>query len=85
MRRIRPVLFAVSTALSLSLAAPSLAQYGGPSGSHGPDQQQQEDDAKRKKRDEAFGNLNAPLPQLRNAGPCPFVKVLYDASRYVEF
>ncbi|MGI9170208.1 MAG: Tat pathway signal sequence domain protein, partial [Caulobacteraceae bacterium] len=37
------------------------------------------------KRDEAFGNLNAPLPQLRNAGPCPFVKVLYDASRYVEF
>ena len=27
----------------------------------------------------------APLPQLRNAGPCPYVKVLYDAGRYVEF
>ena len=22
---------------------------------------------------------------MRNAGPCPFVKALYDASRYVEF
>jgi hypothetical protein len=22
---------------------------------------------------------------MRNAGPCPFVKTLYDASRYVEF
>lgn len=27
----------------------------------------------------------APLPGQRNAGPCPFVKVLYDAARYVEF
>jgi hypothetical protein len=29
--------------------------------------------------------LSAPLPKIRNAGPCPFVKVLYDAGRYVEF
>ena len=27
---------------------------------------------------------NLALPQLRNAGPCPYVKVLYDAARYVE-
>ena len=26
----------------------------------------------------------APLPDQKNAGPCPFTKVLYDASRYVE-
>ena len=26
----------------------------------------------------------APLPAMRNAGPCPFVKTLYDAARYVE-
>ena len=26
-----------------------------------------------------------PLAALRNAGPCPFVKVLYDAGRYHEF
>lgn len=46
---------------------------------------QQEEQAKKKKRDEEWGNAQAPLPQLRNAGPCPFVKVLYDAGRYVEF
>ena len=41
--------------------------------------------AKKKKRDEEWNQPKAPLPQLRNAGPCPYVKVLYDASRYVEF
>jgi hypothetical protein len=88
MRRIRVYLFAACTALSLSWAAPTFAQYGGggPGGrGAGPDQQQAEDDAKRKKRDEAFGAGNAALPALRNAGPCPYVKVLYDAARYVEF
>ncbi len=47
--------------------------------------QQQDDDAKKKKRDEDWGDKQAPLPALRNAGPCPFVKSLYDAARYVEF
>lgn len=41
--------------------------------------------AARRARSEAFGDRQAPLPQLRNAGPCPFVKVLYDAGRYIEF
>ena len=82
MRPIRPILFSLCMAGTLLPAAPTLAQYGGPTGAG--DQQAQEDAAK-KKRDEAFGNLSAPLPQLRNAGPCPFVKVLYDAARYVEF
>lgn len=26
----------------------------------------------------------APLRRVANAGPCPFVKILYDAARYVE-
>jgi hypothetical protein len=88
MRRIRTYFFAACTVLSLSWAAPTFAQYGGggPGGrGGGPDQQQQEDDAKKKKRDEEFGAGNAALPALRNAGPCPYVKVLYDAARYVEF
>jgi len=46
---------------------------------------QEEDAAKRRKRQEEWGNSQAPLPALRNAGPCPFVKTLYDAGRYVEF
>jgi hypothetical protein len=44
---------------------------------------EQEAKDKKKKEDE-LGDKQAPLPQLRNAGPCPFVKVLYDAARYVE-
>jgi hypothetical protein len=54
---------------------------------HGGQQQGSEDeDAKNRKRDEEWGNnqRNLSLPQLRNAGPCPYVKVLYDAARYVE-
>jgi Ni/Co efflux regulator RcnB len=63
------------------------AQYGGGGAGRQADDQrkQQEDDAKKKKRDKEWGNSSAPLPQMRNAGPCPFVKTLYDASRYVEF
>ena len=48
-------------------------------------QRQEEEAAKKRKRDEEWGNSQAPLPALRNAGPCPFVKTLYDAARYVEF
>jgi hypothetical protein len=58
---------------------------GGGRGGGGGDQQQQQDDAKKKKRDKEWGDNAAALPQMRNAGPCPFVKTLYDASRYVEF
>ncbi|MDB5439475.1 MAG: hypothetical protein JWM33_1902 [Caulobacteraceae bacterium] len=32
-----------------------------------------------------FTNRQAPLPVLPNAGPCPTVKVLYDAARYIDF
>jgi hypothetical protein len=64
---------------------PARAQMGGGPGAGGPDQQQQEEDAKKKKRDQEFGTNQAALPQLRNAGPCPYVKSLYDAARYVEF
>lgn len=46
---------------------------------------QEQDAAKKKKRAEEWGDNQAPLPALRNAGPCPFVKTLYDAARYVEF
>src|SRR3954469_21836814 len=54
-------------------------------GQEGDDDKQAKEDAARKKRESEWGNARAPLPQLRNAGPCPFVKVLYDAGRYNEF
>jgi hypothetical protein len=47
-----------------------------------PDPEQEAKD--KKKKEDEWGDKQAPLPQLRNAGPCPYVKVLYDAARYVE-
>jgi hypothetical protein len=78
MRRLRLYLFVVTAALTFLPAAASYAQAGGGS-------QQADDDAKAKKRKEEFGDLTGPTPALRNAGPCPFVKTLYDAARYIEF
>lgn len=46
---------------------------------------QQQDDSSSKKKKDDWGDKQAPLPAMRNAGPCPFVKTLYDAARYVEF
>jgi hypothetical protein len=51
--------------------------------------QQQKDDPEaeakdKKKKEDEWGDKQAPLPALRNSGPCPYVKALYDAARYVE-
>jgi hypothetical protein len=51
----------------------------------GQDDKDQADAAKKKKRDEEWDQSQAPLQALKNAGPCPYVKVLYDAGRYVDF
>jgi hypothetical protein len=74
-------------AAAFMVAAPfaAHAQYGGGAGQGGGGDKQAEDDAKKKKRDKEWGDSQAPLPALRNAGPCPYVKTLYDAGRYVEF
>ncbi len=37
-----------------------------------------------KKKKDDWGDKHMPLPSINSAGPCPFVKVLYDAARYVE-
>ena len=44
----------------------------------------QSDEDKKKKKEE-WDLRQAPLPSQKNAGPCPYVKVLYDAGRYEEF
>lgn len=71
------VLAAVTTIPQASMAQANRRQ--------GEADRQQEEADKRKKRDAEWGDSRAPLQALRNAGPCPFVKVLYDAGRYVEF
>ena len=49
--------------------------------SRNPQEQQQQRPQQQRERAPVLGRL----PGERNAGPCPFVKVLYDAARYVEF
>jgi hypothetical protein len=74
-----PLLLAAWVALPASSA---LAQYG--QGRPGQDSQDEEA-AKSKKKNDEWNLYQAPLPGKRNAGPCPYVKVLYDAARYEEF
>ena len=77
---------------SLPLSS-ALAQYGpgpggsGPAGESGGGGSNPDEDAAKKKKDEEWDvNTNlAPLPGAKNAGPCPYVKVLYDAGRTIDF
>lgn len=80
MRRL--LLISLAAAIA-AVPALSYAQYGG--GAGGGDDKQAQEDAAKKKRDKEWGDNQAALPELRNAGPCPYVKTLYDAARYVEF
>jgi hypothetical protein len=50
-----------------------------------PQPDDQAEAAKKRQRDSEFDDFQAPLPGMKAAGPCPYVKVLYDAARYVEF
>lgn len=79
MRRIAAI--ALSAVLAATFAGETaFAQIGNSN-----PEKEAEEAAKRRKREEEWGQPTAPLPALRNAGPCPFVKVLYDAGRYHEF
>jgi hypothetical protein len=90
----RPLVTAIMIAAWCTLpAGAALAQYGGGGGGGGgrggggggkPDPDQEEA-AKKKKDDEWNTTTNLALPGKKNAGPCPYVKVLYDAARYLEF
>lgn len=80
MRRTLALAAAALMALTVLPTGSVLAQGRGDD-----DDKQRQEAAKKKKRDEEWNQPSAPLPQLRNAGPCPYVKVLYDAGRYTEF
>jgi hypothetical protein len=82
----RHLLVAAVTVIAAAVALPATTYAQGRN--QDPDAQarkQQEEAAKKRKQKEEWGDNQAPLQALRNAGPCPFVKSLYDAARYVEF
>jgi hypothetical protein len=74
MRRLLLGLFASAVAMT-AFSAPAMAQTRG-------DEREQQD---LERRLEEFELTPAPLRDRPNAGPCPFVRILYDAARYVEF
>lgn len=75
MRRTLLMLSVLVTAWTMVPVIHAFAQQGG----------EDQSDADKKKKKEEWDLKQAPLPQLKNAGPCPYVKVLYDAGRYEEF
>jgi hypothetical protein len=94
MRPVHILLCAVIAATLAIPAAPAFAQFGGGGGGGGrggggqggQGGKSDDDDAAKKKKDEEWnGPAQLDLPGVHNAGPCPYVKVLYDAGRYVEF
>jgi hypothetical protein len=70
--------------LSASSAGMAFAQMGGGMGGGGGGDDQQAA-ADRQKKDDEWGDKSLNLKKRRAEGPCPYVKVLYDAARYHEF
>ena len=80
----RPIALALSLVL---LAGLPLARAYAQSSQNEDDQRRQaqaDEDKKKKEKDKEWQLQQGPLPELRNSGPCPYAKVLYDAGRYVE-
>jgi len=80
----RQMLLAAAVLAALT-AVPAASYAQGRRDPEAEQRKQQEEAAKKRRQREEWGDVQAPLPALRNAGPCPFVKSLYDAARYVEF
>jgi len=78
-------LLLVSAVLAALTAVPNLSWAQGRRDPEAEQRKQQEEASKKRKQREEWGDNQAPLQALRNAGPCPYVKSLYDASRFIEF
>src|SRR3954464_14249009 len=81
----RPLIFfAVGAALVLAPVAAS-AQYGRSSPRPGGGGAQEPSPSEKSKKNDEWNLSKAPTPGVAAAGPCPYVKILYDAARYQEF
>lgn len=77
MRRLMLAFSALALATSVVVPTEALAQSRGK-----PEAEKPSDKEKKKKE---WDLVQRPLKDRPNAGPCPYVKVLYDAARYIEF
>jgi hypothetical protein len=71
----------ISTLALMSAFDPALAQGRGQGGG----QKKEESPEDKEKKDEEWGDKQLRLDQRKADGPCPYVKVLYDAARYLDF
>ena len=78
-------LLLVATAFAVAATSLPMSAAAQGRGRQADGKEQEDTVSARKKRESEWGNRQAPLAAMRNAGPCPFVKTLYDAARYVEF
>ncbi|MDP8917190.1 MAG: Tat pathway signal sequence domain protein [Pseudomonadota bacterium] len=83
MRRFALPVLAALSALTTVLASAQDAAAQQPRRGGGRNEQAEE--ARRERTRREFEAPRVQLDREANAGPCPFVKVLYDAARYVEF
>lgn len=85
MRRFALVL---SVAALAAVTLPAVSAYAQMTKADREEQQKRDEEKAKADKEKAKKNAKigaAPLDAAANAGPCPFVKVLYDAARYVEF
>lgn len=82
MRRLLIVLAALGLC---ALAADGFAQTRSRERQQGPTDEDRQAQRARQKLDREMQNQDLPLPELGNSGPCPYVKVLYDAARQIDF
>jgi len=76
-----PVLAATLMSVGVAPSAADAGQQRGQPGQQGPQQRQAGEQAD---PNQARRPRIAPLSRRSAAGPCPYVKILYDAARYVE-
>jgi hypothetical protein len=82
----RRKIFVMLTLAAVALA-PMAAQAQSRSQREDDQRRRAQADAERKKaeKEKQWSTPQAALPSVTAVGPCPFVKVLYDAARYQEF
>jgi hypothetical protein len=69
---------------TVALAAVAVLASAGVAAAQSPQQRDRQERGPRGQEEEERPQRFAPLRARPNAGPCPFVKILYDAARYVE-
>ena len=72
--------------LALVATVPALSAHAQGQGDDDARRRAQADaDKKKAEKEKQWALPQAELPTVKNVGPCPYVKVLYDAARYMEF